>query len=178
MNALPFRSLPRLPAHPMRALARVCLFAAALVALSSAVPAQNAPSDAQRTADVISSRKTMMDFMCDRMAQIEVMIGQNKIDVPFARGSGEAISAMLQAFPHLFPPSSNRWRPDDPDPVGQTLASPGIWTSFADFYRHAADAAKIAHAMGRADTAEDVKSRARELRIVCDGCHALYLEEP
>jgi cytochrome c556 len=158
--------------------ARGCLLAAGLVAISPAVPAQDAPSDAQRTADVISARKTMMDFMCDRMAQIEVMIGQNQVDVAFAQGSGEAISAMLQAFPHLFPPSSNRWRPDDPDPVGQTLASPSVWTSFADFYRQAADAAKIAHAMGRAGAAEDVKSRARELRIVCDSCHALYLEEP
>jgi cytochrome c556 len=158
--------------------ARACLLAAGLVVSSSAVPAQDAPSDAQRTADVVSARKTMMDFMCDRMAQVEVMIGQNKVDVAFAQRSGEAISAMLQAFPHLFPPSSNRWRPDDPDPVGQTLASPEIWTSFADFYRQAAAAAKIAHALGRAGTAEDVKSRARELRIACDSCHALYLEEP
>ena len=100
------------------------------------------------------------------------------VDVAFAQASGDAMSAMLRAFPHLFPPGSNRWQPDDPDPVRQTLASPGIWTGFADFYRQAADAAKIAHAMGRAGTAEDVKSRARELRIVCDSCHALYLEEP
>jgi cytochrome c556 len=171
--------LPRsFPRSRLGMRARVCLLAAGLVMLSSGAPAQDAPSDAQRTADVISARKTMMDFMCDRMAQIEVMIGQNKVDVASAQRSGEAISAMLQAFPHLFPPSSNRWRPDDPDPVGQTLTSPGVWTSFADFYRQAADAAKIAHALGRAGTAEDVKSRARELRIVCDSCHALYLEEP
>jgi cytochrome c556 len=173
MRVPPPRTLPLMSVRA----ARVCL-AAALATMSLAAPAQDAPSGAQLTAAVISARKTMMDFMCDRMAQIEAMIGQGRVDVAFAQASGEAISAMLQAFPHLFPPRSNRWRPDDPDPVGQTLASPGIWTSFADFYRQAADAAKIADAMGRADTAEDVKSRARELRIVCDSCHALYLEEP
>jgi cytochrome c556 len=172
MRAPPPRML--LCARAARALACVCVLAAGLVAMSFAATAQ----DAKLTADVISARKTMMDFMCDRMAQIEAMIGQGKVDVAFAQASGDAMSAMLRAFPHLFPPSSNRWRPDDPDPVSQTLASPAIWTGFADFYREAAEAAKIAHAMGRAGTAEDVKSRARELRIVCDSCHALYLEEP
>jgi cytochrome c556 len=171
MRALTPRRLPRL-------CARICLLAAGLFVLGSAAPAQDAPPDARLTADAIFARKTMMDFMCDRMAQIEVMIGQGKVDVRFAQASGEAISAMLLAFPHLFPPSSNRWRPDDPDPVSQTLASPSIWSSFADFQRQAADGAMLAHALGRADTAEDVKSRARELRIACDSCHALYLEEP
>jgi cytochrome c556 len=174
MRAPPPRMLLLLPARAARALACVCVLAAGLVAMGFAATAQ----DAKLTADVISARKTMMDFMCDRMAQIEAMIGQGKVDVAFAQASGDAMSAMLRAFPHLFPPSSNRWRPDDPDPVSQTLASPAIWTGFADFYREAAEAAKIAHAMGRAGTAEDVKSRARELRIVCDSCHALYLEEP
>ena len=174
MHAPPPRMILLLPTGTARALACVCILAAGLIAVSFPATAQ----DAKLTADVISARKTMMDFMCDRMAQIEVMIGQGKVDVAFARASGDAMSAMLQAFPHLFPPSSNRWRPDDPDPVSQTLASPGIWTGFADFYRQAADGAKIAHEMGRAGTPEDVKSRARELRIVCDSCHALYLEEP
>jgi cytochrome c556 len=129
--------------------------------------------------DVILARKLLMNFMCDRMAQIEIMIGRGNVDLKFARESGEAISAMMQAFPHLFPPGSNRWHNDpDADPVTETFASPDAWTGFSDFYQQATAASKSAHELGQAATVEEVKTRARDLRILCDTCHALYLEEP
>jgi cytochrome c556 len=82
------------------------------------------------------------------------------------------------AFPHLFPPGSNQWKPNaEAPPETVTLASPEVWTSFADFYRQGEAAAKSADALAHATTADDVKSRARELRIACDTCHALYLED-
>jgi cytochrome c556 len=85
---------------------------------------------------------------------------------------------MLMAFPHLFPPSSNQWKPDtDQDPETATLASPDLWTRFPDFYRQAAAASRTAFDLSRADKIDDVKTRARELRIACDTCHALYLED-
>jgi cytochrome c556 len=134
---------------------------------------------AAATTDVIFARKALMNFMCERMAQIEIMIGRGNIDLNIARASGDAISTMLIAFPHLFPPNSNRWRLDpDADPAAETLASPQLWTEFSDFYRQAAAASKAARDMSRAATVEDVKTRARELRIICDTCHALYLEDP
>jgi hypothetical protein len=37
-------------------------------------------------------------------------------------------------------------------------------------------AAQRAHDMSRAGTVDDFKNRARELRIICDTCHALYSE--
>jgi hypothetical protein len=39
-------------------------------------------------------------------------------------------------------------------------------------------ASKTALELSRADKIDDAKSRARELRIACDACHALYLEDP
>jgi cytochrome c556 len=67
----------------------------------------------------------------------------------------------------------------DPDPATATYASPELWGRFSDFYRLAVAAAQSARDMShmsRAGTVDDFKSRARELRMVCDSCHALYSE--
>jgi cytochrome c556 len=149
--------------------------AVAVLATSFAAIAQD-----QRAAipkDVILARKALMNFMCDKMMDIERMIATGHIDIAGARGNADAISAMFMALPHLFPPGSNQWNPSAvPDPEADTYASPEVWTRFADFYRLSAASAQIAHDMSRAANVEDFKSRARELRIICDECHALYSE--
>jgi cytochrome c556 len=111
------------------------------------------------------------------MADMERMIAMGHIDLEGARANADAISVMLMAFPHLFPPGSNQWSPDaDPDPVTGTYASREVWSKFSDFYRLAAAAAQSAHDMSRAQKIDDFKTHARELRIICDTCHALYSE--
>ena len=151
------------------------VLAAALSAISFAAPAQESAATAQ---DAIFARKTLQDAVCDRMMNIERMIGQGQIDLGVVHTQADAISALLLAFPHLFPPASNRWKPNaEGPPESLTLASPDLWTNFADFYRLAAGAARSAFDLSRAERAEDVKARARELRIACDTCHALYLED-
>jgi cytochrome c556 len=149
--------------------------AVALLASSVAIAQDQGAATAK---DVIFARKTLMNFMCDKMADIERMIAMGHIDIDGARGNADAISVMLLAFPHLFPPGSNLWDPNspDPDPVTDTYASPEIWTKFPDFYRMAAAAAQSAYDMSRAKGIDDFKTHARELRIVCDTCHALYSE--
>jgi cytochrome c556 len=154
-----------------------CILACCPATTTFTVQAQD--QSAAATQDVIFARKTLMDFMCDRMTEIEVMVGQGAIDLKAVHRHAEAISAMFMAFPHLFPPGSNLWRRNPgSDPVSETLASPDVWTAFPDFYRQAADSSRLAHDLARADTIEEAKSSARELRIACDACHALYLEEP
>jgi cytochrome c556 len=150
--------------------------AAALLATSPVAIAQD--QGAATAKDVIFARKTLMNFMCDKMADIERMIAMGHIDLDGARGNADAISVMLLAFPHLFPPGSNQWNPDnpDPDPVTDTYASPEIWSKFPDFYRLAAASAQSAHDMSRAASIDEFKTHARELRITCDTCHALYSE--
>jgi cytochrome c556 len=152
-------------------------FLAALLAASLVASAQDqgvAPAD-----DVIFARKALKDAICDRMANIERMIGAGRVDLDDVRTQADAIAAMLTAFPHLFPPASNLWKPDsDQDPVTATLASPDLWVTFPDFYRQAEAAAKTAFELSRADKIDEAKTRARELRIACDACHALYLEDP
>jgi cytochrome c556 len=159
--------------------ARAALAGAGLVAavLTTSLVALAQDQRAATAEDVIFARKTLMNFMCDKMADIERMIAMRQIDLEGVRGNADAISVMLMAFPHLFPPGSNRWSPDtDPDPVTGTYASPELWRRFPDFYRLAAAAARSAHDMSRADKIDDFKTHARELRIICDTCHALYSE--
>jgi cytochrome c556 len=150
---------------------------AAFLATSFSAAAQD--QSAATGEDVIFARKTIMNALCDRMAEIERMIAMGKIDANASHAHADAISVMLMAFPHLFPPATNRWKFDlDQDPVTETLASPNLWASFPDFYRRATASAKTAAALSRADKIDDIKTGARELRIECDTCHSLYLEEP
>jgi cytochrome c556 len=151
------------------------ILAAALSAASLTALAQESAATAQ---DAIFARKTLKDAVCDRMMNIERMIGSGQIDLGVVHTQADAISALLLAFPHLFPPASNRWTPNaEGAPETLTMASPDLWSDFPGFYRLAAGAARSAFDLSRAERAEDVKARARELRIACDTCHALYLED-
>lgn len=172
-------NLERTPSH-FRIRAALAIACAGVIAgflainLTASAQDQSAASDK----DVIFARKALKDAICDKMAGIERMIALRRIDLEDVHAQADAISVMLMAFPHLFPPSSNQWKPDaDQDPESATLASPELWTQFPDFYRQAAAASKTAFDLSRAPTIDDVKTRARELRIECDTCHALYLED-
>lgn len=150
-------------------------FAAAVLATSLVAVAQD--QSAAKVGDAIAARKTVMDTLSDRMDQIEQMISTNKINLDAAHEDADTISVMLMAFPHLFPPASNQWKPGaEIDPVTGTYASPDVWSKFADFYRRAADASKTAYDMSRADKPDALKAKTAELRTDCNGCHAAYLK--
>jgi cytochrome c556 len=146
------------------------LLATSLVALAQ-------DQSAAKVEDAIFARKTMMSSLSDNMDQIEKMIAIGKIDLDDAHEHADTISVMLMAFPHLFPPASNQWKPGaDIDPVTGTFASPDVWSKFTDFYKRAADASKTAFDMSRADKPDELKAKTAELRTACNGCHAAYLE--
>lgn|GEM_PF-1235544 len=149
--------------------------AAGLLATSFIAMAQD--QSAATAKDVIFARKTMMSAISDNMDQIETMISTGKIDVADAHEHADTISVMLMAFPHLFPPSSNQWKPNaDRDPGTDTFASPDAWSKFPDLYQRAAAASKTAYDMSRADKVDELKTRAKELRVACNACHELYLK--
>jgi cytochrome c556 len=116
-------------------------------------------------------------WMASAQEQSETMISTGKIDLADAHEHADTISIMFMAFPHLFPPSSNQWKPNaDLDPATDTFASPDAWTKFSDFYQRATAASKTAYDMSRADKVDELKTRTKELRVACDGCHAAYLK--
>jgi cytochrome c556 len=149
--------------------------AAALGGTSLVAVAQD--QSAAKVEDVIMARKALMDTLSDNMDQIEQMISTNKIDLADAHEHADTISVMLMAFPHLFPPASNQWKPGvEIDPVTGTYASPDLWTKFADFYKRAGDASKTAYDMSRAEKADELKAKTAVLRTACNDCHAAYLK--
>ncbi len=126
--------------------------------------------------DTIFARKILMGAIDMNMDEIETMLAPGgKLDSTEGREHADAISIMLMAFPHLFPAATNQWKPNvDRDPATDTFASPELWTSFADFYKRATDASKLAYAASRAERADAFRASIAQLRAACNGCHAAY----
>jgi cytochrome c556 len=149
----------------------------AVAVLGTSFIASAQDQSAATVKDVIFARKTLMSAISDNMDQIEGMISTGKIDIADAHEHADTISIMLMAFPHLFPPASNQWKPNvDIDPATDTFASPDAWTNFPDFYKRATAASKTAYDMSRADKVDELKTRTTELRGACNACHAAYLK--
>lgn len=128
--------------------------------------------------DAIVARKTAMDTLSDKMDVIEAAVAAGtKLNLDEGHANADVISVLLMAFPHLFPPSTNEWKPNvDRDPATDTYASPDIWTKFADFYKQATAASKAAFDASRADDEAAFKAAIAKLRTGCNACHAAYLK--
>lgn len=126
--------------------------------------------------DVVFARKILMDTINGNMDELEGMIASGKdLNLAEAREHADTISVMLMAFPHLFPESTNQWKPNvERDPGTDTYAAPDLWTNFADFYGRAASASKIAYKASRAKQETELRTFVAELRQGCDGCHTAY----
>src|SRR5215475_5559408 len=126
--------------------------------------------------DTIFARKIMMGAIDMNMDEVETMLlPEGKLNLAEGTEHADTISIMLMAIPHLFPASTNQWKPNvDRDPATDTFASPDLWTNFADFYKRAGDASKTALEAARARKPEDFRARIVELRAQCNACHALY----
>jgi cytochrome c556 len=128
--------------------------------------------------DAIFARKILMDTIGINMDELETMTASEKaINLAEGREHADNISIMLMAFPHLFAPGTNQWKPNvERDPGRDTYASPDIFTNYPDFYARAANASKIAYNASRAKQESDFKKFVAELRVTCDSCHAAYLK--
>jgi cytochrome c556 len=150
----------------------VCL-AAAIVGTSFMALGQD--QSVATPKDVIFARKTLMATMANNMYPIDEMIETGKIDLPKARASADAISAMLMAFPLLFPSSTNTWTDKSSrDPAVDTFAAPTIWGEYPFFYKEAQAAAKSAFDLSHAENEADFRKYATDVRLACDTCHATF----
>jgi cytochrome c556 len=150
------------------------LIAAGLLALSSAASSQDPGAVAPK--DTIFARKILMDAIHRNMTEVETIASSGK-DLAEGKEHADIVSVMLMVFPHLFPPSTNQWKPNAQlDPGTDTFAAPEVWTNFKDFYGRADAASKIAYKASRAQRAEDFKSLVGALRGACDSCHGAYLK--
>jgi cytochrome c556 len=128
--------------------------------------------------DAIFARKVLMATISTNMDELETMTTSDKgINLTEGREHADMISVMLMAFPHLFAPVTNQWKPNvERDSGRDTYASPDVFTNYEDFYAKAANASKIAYRASRAEQESEFKTFVAELRVACDSCHAVYLE--
>jgi len=151
------------------------ILAVGLILAGSPAPGQS--QETPTAADTIMARKLVMDTLSDKMDAIELMISSDKIDLNAGQADANDVSVYLTAFPLLFPPSTNQWKPNvDKDPITDTFAAPDVWTKFADFYRQATAAAKAAFTASRAQNDNDFKAAVAQLRTGCNACHAAYMK--
>lgn len=155
------------------------VLAGVIVALTIAVLAEPASAQDQPAAkDTIFARKILMGAIDMNMDEIETMLApEGKLVLSDAQEHAETISTMLMAFPHLFPPATNQWKPgENRDPATDTFANPELWSHFGDFYRRASEASKIAWNASRARRADEFRPLIGQLRQRCNACHALNLK--
>ncbi|HLH97233.1 MAG TPA: cytochrome c [Xanthobacteraceae bacterium] len=144
-----------------------------IVATSFTALGQNQGSASAK--DEIFARKTLMATIARNMYPIDEMRQNGKYDLDKGRANADAISGMLMAFPHLFPPTTNTWSDKAPrDPAVDTFASPTIWEAYDSFYKEAQAASKIAFDLSNAQNDVEFRTKARDLRLACDTCHADY----
>jgi cytochrome c556 len=152
------------------------LAAIGLSAAGSIASAQNEAAPPPK--DTIFARKILMGSIDMNMDEVETMLAPGgTLDHAEAREHLDIISVLLMAFPHMFAAATNQWKPDaDRDPALDTFAAPEVWANYADFYRRATGASKIAFEASRARRADDFKALVAELRNACTSCHAAYLK--
>jgi cytochrome c556 len=128
--------------------------------------------------DTIFARKILMGAIDMNMDEIETMLAPGgKVEAVDAVEHADTISIMLMSFPHMFPPNTNQWQPNvERDPATDTVASPDVWRNFADFYKRAQTASKLAFDASRAKHGNEFRELIGQLRAACNSCHASYMK--
>ena len=128
--------------------------------------------------DTIFARKILMGAIDMNMDAIETMLAPNgKLDAAEAQEHADTISIMLMSFPHMFPAGTNQWKAGaDRDPATDTYASPEVWANFADFYRRASTASKLAQDASNTKRLDEFRGLIGQLRAACNSCHEKYMK--
>ena len=158
---------------------QTCVLFGVLAAVLAWTATPSLADDQPPPKDTIFARKIAMGEIDMNMDEIETMLAPGgKLDLADAREHAEVISTLLMVFPHLFPASTNQWKEGaERDPATDTFANPAIWSNFADFYKRATEASKIAWQAAGAKRPEDFRLLIKELRVRCNGCHALNFKQ-
>lgn len=125
--------------------------------------------------DVITARFQLMVQIEKLMLPIDMLAVQGGGDPAVLSINAAAVASMLQAFPHLFPPTTDLYDPKAETPA--TIALPAIWQDFATFYNLAGAAAKAANSMAATEGKDAQLAAAAQLRASCDACHLLFLRK-
>jgi cytochrome c556 len=122
--------------------------------------------------EVIHARNELMEHAELLMEAIDSIQVEPVRNVAQLHLQAEAIAAMLQALPHLFPPTTNLYKPEGPD--YPTLALPAIWENFDTFRKLALSASQAAEDFAATTGDAPLRAASLKLRNSCDACHTLF----
>lgn len=145
------------------ALAAACLLAAPAALAQEADPGE-----------VVFTRQILMSEIEGQMAPIDLAAVGEEFDIGEARTRASAVSAMLAAVPYLYPEGTDNAGTADLDIPSTAL--PSVWENFAAFKAMADQASQMAFDLTQTGDRDAFRSRAAQLRAVCNACHASYME--
>jgi cytochrome c556 len=122
---------------------------------------------------VIAARQALMLEIELLMEPIDTYTVDDSLDPDELKRAARTISVMLMAVPHLFPPTTNLYEPDNN--LTPTLALPRIWEDFSTFSAMATATSAAATTLSKASDPGDLRNAALALRASCDACHDLHL---
>jgi cytochrome c556 len=122
--------------------------------------------------EVIEARRVLMIDVERQMMPIDRFTVGEPADFEALKAAATTLEAMLLAFSHLFPPTTNLYDSTTREPP--TRALPAIWENFESFRRLNEAAEHAAATMAAADDAEVLRTAGRTLRAHCDACHAQF----
>lgn len=131
--------------------------------------AGTAPAD---TAEIIEARRVLMRQVQRLMQPIDAFAFDGNGDAVTVRSAAESIEAMMLAFPHLFPASTNLYDASLREPP--TIATPAVWKKFADFRTLAEKSERSAAAAVASTDVTTLRTAAVALRDTCETCHAQF----
>jgi cytochrome c556 len=143
----------------------------------AAPPAGQGWTGLSKPLEIIHARGELMAHMEELMVPIDTITlpSQPVRNVEQLRLNAEVVGAMLQAVPHLFPPTTNLYDPKSQAPP--TIALPAIWKNFDSFYSLAQSASHLAEEFAAARGDSALRAAGLKLRAGCDACHELYLRK-
>jgi cytochrome c556 len=122
--------------------------------------------------ELIEARRLLMIETERLMKPIDAFIVGEPVDAAVLREDATAIEAMLLAFPHLFPPTTDRYDATVLD--SPTIALPAIWQRFDAFLAQAEAAEGAAAELIAAGDDAALLAAGTRLRAACDACHAAF----
>ncbi len=154
-------------------LALAALTLAGVVVLQRAAPVSGEGwTGVSEPEELVEARRVLMIQMEPLMRPIDAFTAGEPADLSTLRSAAATLEAMLLAFPHLFPPTTNQYDPTVRE--SPTFALPTIWQDFAMFRSLSEEAATAAATIAAADDAEALRTAGRSLRESCDSCHAHF----
>lgn len=123
--------------------------------------------------EIIEARRVIMIELDRQMQRIERFTLGEQADPESIKSSATTMEAMLLAFPHLFPPTTNVFDPTVLE--SPTLALPAIWQDFDTFLMLGEAAEMAAATMAATDGVDALRTAGRNLRATCDACHTPFM---